>query len=148
MTKEQYYAYMDEFMQYYYGPGWTHIKSYMEQMTAHAIKHNPHVGIFDKGEKMFPFKNDDGKKDTRFARGFLDTWAQAYAEAQTDAQRDHVEKSSIQIYYYCSLSGGTSQRKEYLKKVYELCEKYGIEYYKYVVPMPDSSQSDNLNSLI
>ena len=29
-----------------------------------------------------------------------------------------------------------------------LCEKYGIEYYKYVVPMPDSSQSDNLNSLI
>lgn len=148
MTEEQYYAYMDEFMQYYYGPGWTHIKSYMEQMTAHAIKHNPHVGIFDKGEKMLPFKNDDGKKDTRFARGFLDTWAQAYAEAQTDAQRDHVEKSSIQIYYYCSLSGGTSQRKEYLKKVYELCEKYGIEYYKYVVPMPDSSQSDNLNSLI
>ncbi len=148
MTEEQYYAYMDEFMQYYYGAGWTLIKDYMQQMTAHAIKKNPHVGIFDKGEKMFPFTNDKGKRDTKFARGFLDVWAQAYELAETDLQKAHVEKSSIQIYYYCSLSGGTSQRKEYLKKVYELCEKYGIEYYKYVVPMPDSSQSDNLNSLL
>ena len=34
MTEEQYYAYMDEFMQYYYGAGWTLIKDYMQQMTA------------------------------------------------------------------------------------------------------------------
>lgn len=148
MTREQYDAYMDEFLQYYYGPGWEQIKSYMEQMTAHAIKKNPHVGIFDKCEKMFPMTNDKGKKDTKFSRNMLALWDEAMAAAETDAQRDHVEKSSIQALYYCSLGGGTTQRKEYLKKVYELCEKYGIEYYKYVVPMPDASHADDLNSLI
>ena len=148
MTEEQYYAYMDEFMQYYYGPGWVQIKDYMTQMTEHAIKKNPHVGIFDKGEKMFPMTNDKGKKDTKFSRNMLALWEEALAAAENDAQRDHVEKSMIQAYYYCSLGGGTTQRKEFLKKVYELCEKYGIEYYKYVVPMPDSSHSDDLNSLI
>ena len=30
----------------------------------------------------------------------------------------------------------------------ELCEKYGIEYYKYVIPMPDASQNENLESLL
>ena len=148
MTEEQYYAYMDEFMQYYYGAGWTQIKDYMTQMTEHGKKHNPHVGIFDKGEKMFPYKNDSGKKDTKYSRNMLALWEEALAAAQSDQQKAHVEKSMIQAYYYCTLGGGTTQRKEYLKKVYELCEKYGIEYYKYVIPMPDSSQSGNLNSLI
>ena len=148
MTEEQYYAYMDEFLQYYYGAGWAQIKDYMTQMTEHGKKHNPHVGIFDKGETMFPYKNDAGKKDSKFSRNMLALWEEALAAAETDEQRAHVEKSMIQAYYYCSLGGGTAQRKDYLKKVYELCEKYGIEYYKYVYPMPDSSQSDNLNSLI
>ena len=81
MTEEQYYAYMDEFMQYYYGPGWVKIKDYMQQMTAHALKKNPHVGIFDKGEKMFPMTNDKGKRDTKFSRNMLALWDQALAAA-------------------------------------------------------------------
>ena len=68
--------------------------------------------------------------------------------AETDWQKVHVEKSSIQAYYLCHLSGTNAQRIKFLKTVYELCEKYGIEYYKYVVPMPDKSNNNNLNSLI
>lgn len=147
MTKEEYYAYMDEFLQYYYGAGWEKIKTYMTDMTKIALT-NPHVGIFDKGEKMIPFVDPTGKQNLRYCSTMKKLWEEAFELAETDEQKAHVEKSSIQIYYYCHLKGRTNDRKEYLKKVYELCEKYGIEYYKYVIPMPDSSQNENLNSLI
>ena len=147
MTEEQYYAYMDEFMQYYYGPGWVQIKEYMTVMTAHAIARNPHVGIFDKGLKMFPFAHSSGSHDLNFGKKMKVYWDEALEMAETDEQRAHVEKSSIQIYYLCSLDGKNNDRKKNLKTVYELCEKYGIEYYKYVIPMPDASHADDLNSL-
>ncbi len=148
MTEEEYYGYMDEFLRYYYGAGWEKIKDYMTQMTAHAIKKNPHVGIFDKGEKMFPFTDDKGKRNLTFSKNMMTLWEEALELAQTEEQKAHVEKSSVQIYYYCHLVGTNAQRIKNLKKVYELCEKYGIEYYKYVIPMPDSSKSSDLNSLL
>ena len=148
MTKDEYYAYMDEFLQYYYGAGWEKIKEYMTTLTAHAIKHNTHVGIFDKGDKMFPAVDEKGKRNTKLSRDMLDLWLEAYELAETEEQKAHVEKSSIQAYYLCHLSGSSADRIKHLKKVYELCEKYGIEYYKYVQPMPDSSKDNDLNSLI
>ena len=148
MTEEEYYAYMDEFLRYYYGAGWEKIKEYMTTMTAHAIKHNTHVGIFDKGEKMYPAVDDKGKRNTKLSRDMLALWQEAYELAETDQQKAHVEKSSIQAYYLCHLVGSNAERIKYLKQVYALCEKYGIEYYKYVQPMPDSSKNNDLNSLI
>lgn len=148
MTEEEYYAYMDEFLMHYYGAGWEKIKTYMTSMAAHTVKHNAHLGIFDKGDKMFPAKDEKGKRDLQFSRDMLALWEEAYALAETDWQKAHVEKSSIQAYYLCHLSGTNAQRIKFLKTVYELCEKYGIEYYKYVQPMPDKSNSNNLNSLI
>ena len=148
MTKEEYYAYMDEFLQYYYGAGWEKIKEYMTTLTEHGKKHNPHVGIFDKGDKMFPAVDDKGKRSTKLSRDMLALWQEAYELAETDEQKAHVEKSSIQAYYLCHLVGSSAERIKYLKQVYALCEKYGIEYYKYVQPMPDSSKNNDLNSLI
>ena len=148
MTEEEYYAHMDEFLRYYYGAGWEKIKTYMTSMAAHTVKHNTHLGIFDKGDKMFPAKDEKGKRDLQFSRDMLALWEEALELAETDWQKAHVEKSSIQAYYLCHLSGTNSDRKKYLKTVYDLCEKYGIEYYKYVIPMPDSSKANDLNSLI
>lgn len=145
MTEDEYYVYMDEFLMYYYGAGWEKIKTYMTDMTKIAMT-NPHVGIFDKGETMIPFVDPEGNRDLNYSRDMLELWQEAYELAETDEQKAHVEKSSIQAYYYCHLKG--KNRKEHLKKVYELCEKYGIEYYKYVIPMPDASQNENLDSLI
>jgi len=145
MTKDEYYAHMDEFLQYYYGAGWEKIKGYMQTMT-NMPKRKIHIGIFDKGKTMFPFLNAEGKTDVRTCQSLLKEWKTALEMAETPEQKAHVEKSSIQIYYYCSLEGGS--RLTNLKKVYELCEKYGIEYYKYVVPMPDASHANDLNSLI
>ena len=112
MTEEEYYAYMDEFLQYYYGAGWEKIKEYMTSMTAHAIKHNTHVGIFDKGEKMFPAVDDKGKRNIKFSRDMLDLWLEAYELAETDQQKAHVEKSSIQAYYLCHLIGTNAERSK------------------------------------
>ena len=148
MTEEEYYACMDEFLMYYYGAGWEKIKEYMTSMAAHAIRNNTHLGIFDKGEKMYPAVDENGKRDTKFSRNMLTLWEEAYALAETEEQKAHVEKSSIQAYYLCHLSGPSAERKKHLKTVYELCEKYGIEYYKYVQPMPDKSNAGDLNSLI
>ena len=148
MTEEDYYAYMDEFLMYYYGAGWEKIKEYMASMADHAIRHNTHLGIFDKGEKMYPAVDENGKRDIKFSRNMLALWEEAYALAETEEQKAHVEKSSIQAYYLCHLSGPSAERKNHLKTVYELCEKYGIEYYKYVIPMPDKSNAGDLNSLI
>ena len=148
MTEAEYYAHMDEFLQYYYGAGWEKIKEYMTTMTEHGKKHNPHVGIFDKGDKMFPAVDDKGKRNVKLSRDMLALWEEALELAETEEQKAHVEKSSIQAYYLCHLSGPNAQRIKYLKTVYELCEKYGIEYYKYVIPMPDKSNNNNLNSLI
>ena len=120
----------------------------MQAMTAHAIARNTHVGIFDKGLKMYPFTKDNGRRDVNFGTNMKAYWDQALEMAQTEEQRAHVEKSSIQAYYLCSLDGKSSERKANLKKVYELCEKYGVEYYKYVIPMPDASHSEDLNSLL
>ena len=148
MTEEEYYAYMDEFLMYYYGAGWEQIKEYMTSMAAHAMRNNTHLGIFDKGDKMYPAVDENGKRDTKFSRNMLTLWEEAYALAETEEQKAHVEKSSIQAYYLCHLSGPSAERKNHLKTVYELCEKYGIEYYKYVIPMPDKSNAGDLNSLI
>ena len=148
MTEEEYYACMDEFLMYYYGTGWEKIKEYMASMAAHAMRNNTHLGIFDKGDKMYPAVDENGKRDTKFSRNMLALWEEAYALAETEEQKAHVEKSSIQAYYLCHLSGPSAERKNHLKTVYELCEKYGIEYYKYVIPMPDKSNAGDLNSLI
>lgn len=147
MTKDEYYAHMYEFMEHYYGKGWEHIRTYMEEMTKHALK-NPHVGIFDRAEQMFSLYNDQGKKDKTFSRDMLSLWNDALELAETEKQKAHVERSSLQAYYYCHLVGTTSQRKSFLNRVYELAAKYGIEYYKGLLPMPDESYKNDLNSLI
>ncbi len=150
MTEEEYYACMDEFLQYYYGAGWEKIKEYMTRMTAFSMKHAGHIGIFDSPETMYPAmdeETDKRDKNFQFSRDMLALWQEAYELAETEQQKAHVEKSSVQAYYLCHLRGATADRKVYLKTVYELCEKYGIEYYKVVVPMPDPSKADDLNSL-
>jgi hypothetical protein len=52
----------------------------------------------------------------------------------------------IQVYYMCHERGNAMERKEYLSKIYELCEKYGITHYREGVPI-DFSQKDKTGSL-
>ena len=61
-----------------------------------------------KESKMFPFVNESGKRDLNFGKRMKQYWYDALEMAETDEQRAHVEKSSIQAYYLCSLDGKTA----------------------------------------
>ncbi len=146
MTKEDYYRHMDEFLQDYYGPGWEKIRAYIDFTSAKSAKF-AHAGIYDPTSQLIPFVDDDGKRNIEFTRDLLAQWEEALALCETEEQTAHMEKSMIQIYYYCHTIGKQSERRDFLKKVYELCEKHGITQYREGVPMPDSSHNDEIGSL-
>ena len=58
----------------------------------------------------------------------LDLLEAALEQAETEEQKQHVEKSMIQAYYLAHLKG--KDRKEYLNTMYDLCEKYGLTHYR------------------
>ena len=131
MTEEEYYAHMDEFLRLYYGTGWEKIKTYIDTMTAIALadSSNPHVSCFDAPLEVAPYMTPEGKRDKNYSRTLLALWEEAYELAETEEQKSHVEKSSIQAYFYCLFGGPEKERSEYRDKIRELCGKYGIALY-------------------
>ena len=141
MTEEEYYACMDEFLQYYYGAGWEHIRAYIDATTAAAAQN--HVGIYDSIQDMM-MKHMDREQQAPFAEEMLALWEKALEEAQTDVHKAHVEKSMVQAYYMAQLKG--KNRKEYLNKIYDICEQYGITHFREGAPI-DFSQRGKPGSL-
>ncbi len=45
MTEEEYYGYMDEFLEYVYGPGWESIREYIDLI--HELTEDVHIGCFE-----------------------------------------------------------------------------------------------------
>ena len=125
MSEEEYQRHMNEFLQDYYGAGWEHIRSYIDQTTAAAAQN--HVGIYDSVRTMMMGQMDNNEM-VAFGDDMLDLWDKALAEAETDVQKAHVEKSMIQAYYMAHLK--SKNRKEYLNTMYDLCEKYGLTHYR------------------
>ena len=141
MSEEEYNRHMNEFLQDYYGAGWENIRSYIDTTTAAAAQN--HVGIYDSVRTMMM----GGMSNTEmvdFGEDMLDLWEAALEQAETEVQKEHVEKDMIQAYYLAHLKG--KNRKEYLNKMYDLCEKYGITYYREGAPI-DFSQRGNPGSL-
>jgi hypothetical protein len=54
MSREEYYAYMDEFLYDYYGEGGAKIREYIDYMQ--NVTENTHVGIYDSPTKIYPNK--------------------------------------------------------------------------------------------
>ena len=131
MSEEEYYAHMEEFLRLYYGAGWEKIKTYIDTMTAIALadSSNPHVSCFDAPLEVAPYMTPEGKRDKNYSRTLLALWEEAYELAETEEQKSHVEKSSIQAYFYCLFGGPVKERSEYRDKIRELCGKYGIALY-------------------
>jgi hypothetical protein len=141
MSEEEYQRHMNEFLQDYYGAGWEHIRAYIDATTAAAAQN--HVGIYDSIQDMM-MKHMDRDQQAPFAEEMLALWEKALEEAQTDEQKAHVEKSMVQAYYMAQLKG--KNRKEYLNKIYDICEKYGITHFREGGPI-DFSQRGKPGSL-
>ena len=125
MSEEEYNRHMNEFLQDYYGAGWENIRSFIDQTTAAATFN--HVGIYDSVRTMMMSQMDNNQM-IAFGEDMLDLWEAALEQAETEEQKQHVEKSMIQAYYLAHLKG--KDRKEYLNTMYDLCEKYGLTHYR------------------
>ena len=141
MSEEEYQRHMNEFLQDYYGAGWEQIRAYIDATTAAAAQN--HVGIYDSIPDML-MKHMDREQQAPFAEEMLALWEKALEEAQTDEQKAHVEKSMVQAYYMAQLKG--KNRKEYLNRIYDICEKYGITHFREGAPI-DFSQKGKPGSL-
>ena len=125
MSEEEYNRHMNEFLQDYYGAGWENIRAYIDATTQAATVN--HVGIYDNVRRML-MGGMDNQQMIAFGDDMLALWEKALEQAETDAQKGHVEKSMIQALYVAHLK--SKNRKEYLERMYDLCEKYGITHYR------------------
>ena len=141
MSEEEYQRHMNEFLQDYYGAGWENIRAYIDATTEAAAQN--HVGIYDSVVDMM-MRHMDRNDQAPFGEEMLDLWIKARDEAQTEEHKVHVEKSMIQAYYMAHLK--SKNRKEYLNTMYDLCEKYGLTYYREGAPI-DFSQRGKPGSL-
>ena len=125
MSEEEYNRHMNEFLEDYYGAGWQHIRAYIDMTTEAAAKCE--VGIYDTVRHMMQqgMSNDEM---IAFGEDVVDMWEKAYEEADTEVHKAHVEKSMVQAYYVGQLRG--QKRKEYVTRMYEICEKYGITHFR------------------
>ena len=141
MSEEEYNRHMNEFLQDYYGAGWENIRAYIDATTQAATVN--HVGIYDNVRRML-MGGMDNQQMIAFGDDMLALWEKALEQAETDAQKGHVEKSMIQALYVAHLK--SKNRKEYLERMYDLCEKYGITHYREGT-LIDFSQKGNPGSL-
>lgn len=125
MSEEEYNRHMNEFLEDYYGAGWQHIRAYIDMTTEAAAKCE--VGIYDTVRHMMQqgMSNDEM---IAFGEDVVDMWEKAYEEADTEVHKAHVEKSMVQAYFVGQLRG--QKRKEYVTRMYEICEKYGITHFR------------------
>ncbi len=141
MSEEEYDRHMNEFLEDYYGAGWESIREYIDTTTAAAAL--GHVGIYDSVRTML-MTGMDNSEMIAFGEDMLALWEKALETAQTEEQKAHVEKSMIQALYLAHLKG--KNRKEYLERMYDLCEKYGLTHYREGTRI-DYSQRGNPGSL-
>jgi hypothetical protein len=94
-----------------------------------ADSRNPHVSCFDSPLQIAPYTDTEGNRDKEYSRTLLALWEEAYGLAETEEQKSHVEKSSVQAYFYCLQGGAKNEREVYRDKIREICEKYGITLY-------------------
>lgn len=106
LSDEDIDRYTDEFLEGYYGKGGKYIKEYMGMMREACNDPNRHIHCYQNPMHLFDceymLKNDD--KMNRL-------WDNAYSLAETDLQREHIERSRLG-YTYTSLLYTFDQRME------------------------------------
>lgn len=118
MTREEYLAAMDAFLEYYYGAGWTYIRQYIDKMgntedTDHAT--------YKKNLQMLARTTS---KNSPFVDECIALWTSALEAAETDRHAHNVERSTIHLYQIFPALG--SRDREYGKIQTALCKKYGF----------------------
>ncbi len=128
MTRDEYYAHMDDFLEGVYGPGWKYIREYIDYAT--VLTADRHLQTFSDVDEIYPVlavKNPDRalpeSLTVEMIRDYENTdwmpyinwyteitptslivkgeelFAKAMELAETDKQRAKIDKASIQVDY-------------------------------------------------
>ena len=141
MTKEEYYTHMDEFLEGYYGPGWQHIRAYIDEVCnqVNETYHEEYVSKLTAPLDLLPPPLIRGKRqDITYSRKLLAYWDAALTEATDEKHIAHLEKSSIQVYYYGAYLGTSDEYDARKQTATELIKKYGITQWRENVKVPIS----------
>ncbi|MBQ2847115.1 MAG: DUF4838 domain-containing protein [Clostridia bacterium] len=83
-----YDACMDEFLEAYYGKGFSYIRGFIDMTIEKAVAENKHLKIYDSMEDTLDFGALDIEKADEL-------WANAKKEAQTEEQLNNIKRSEI-----------------------------------------------------
>ncbi len=83
-----YDAYMDEFLEAYYGKGWENIRSFLDMTMEKPVPQGEHLGIYVNMRETLGFNKADIKKADSL-------WANAKAEAESEEQLERIKRSEI-----------------------------------------------------
>lgn len=142
MTEDEYYAHMDEFMQMYYGSGWTYVREYLDYMeenssTQHWSCNTPPPSIFDF------------KKIAEQADYINSLWDKAEAAADSaeilaDIQRSRLAATYIiqsALYDDVMANGSDADREAY----YQANEAFYHEFVKFGVHWTENDREINFS---
>lgn len=121
MTEEQYYNYMDDFLEGYYGAGWRSIREFIDTTSERAASIG-HMYIYQSPKEYLKY-NSGAKTEMEQMIALFD---KAYTDAENEEYRSHVKKSSIQMHYAYLTALGYKGNESAFKELYDLMVKYGI----------------------
>ena len=124
MTKAQYYAHMNEFLEAYYGPGWRNIRKFIDllEKAAHRVNHHfayytPPVGQLCNPQREYIID----RNDLEFFAESEKLWNAAIRRAKTPEHKEHVNRSHLSFRY---LKQSADYEREYLNGTEEQKRAY------------------------
>ena len=135
MSKEEYYAYMDEFLLDYYGEGAPYIREYIDYMLSATAER--HIGIYDSPDKMYPntltnISNSElpngFSKDV--LRDYKDVDWSLYSEWYKKLEPNEIIEKGKQLFEKARAATNDPIQLEHIDKSYIQIE-YFESYFKY-----------------
>lgn len=83
-----YDAYMNKFLEAYYGKGWQNIRQFIDMTIEKPVPENGHLSIYDPMEQTLNFTKDDIEKADAL-------WENAKNEADSEAHLANISRSEI-----------------------------------------------------
>jgi len=128
MSEAQYYAYMDDFLEGYYGKGWKYIRTFIDRTAELAA--GGHMGIYYPIAKILCTEDRPEEEVKALAAELSGLWDNALALAD-DLHRDNVVKSSIQaLAASISLSWDPSSSPAAARQITALMHQFGISHFR------------------
>ena len=140
MTKDEYLAYMYDFLEGYYGEGWEYILEYINKTSEAASV--SHMFVFT-GVKTILGNKKSNDQLAAFTVELSNLWTKAYNATTETVCRRHVEKSKIQIDYYTMyVLWDEEKHPELLENMYSRLKKYNITHFREGKQIPSLASFD------